>query len=193
MHIFRLAAVCAVLFGTLAGRPACAAEVGGSPEAQVRAIEADWEQARHYHVILNEFHFAPSRIVLQQGDPYALRLENRGRFRHTFTAPEFFRAVTLRPGGAASEAEQSGGSLSIAPGEVVEIEFVPLQPAAYALECTKPLHGVFGMTGDIVVEQHRLAYGLDRACLHAGLRGRNAPAGRLRSTGFAVTPVWVNS
>jgi uncharacterized cupredoxin-like copper-binding protein len=34
----------------------------------------------------------------------------------------------------------------------VEIEFVPLQAGIYALECTKPLHGLFGMTGDIVVE-----------------------------------------
>jgi uncharacterized cupredoxin-like copper-binding protein len=29
---------------------------------------------------------------------------------------------------------------------------VPLQAGNYALECTKPLHALFGMTGDIVVE-----------------------------------------
>jgi uncharacterized cupredoxin-like copper-binding protein len=34
----------------------------------------------------------------------------------------------------------------------VEIGLVPLQPGRYALECTKPLHGLFGMSGDIVVE-----------------------------------------
>ena len=43
-------------------------------------------------------------------------------------------------------------SLSLAAGEVEEIELVPLQAGTYAVECTKPLHGLFGMTGDIVVE-----------------------------------------
>jgi uncharacterized cupredoxin-like copper-binding protein len=76
-----------------------------------------------------------------------LRLENTGRLRHTFTAPEFFRAVAFRPGEAATEAEQSGGSLSLPAGEVEEIDLVPLQPGTYAVECTKPLHGLFGMTG----------------------------------------------
>ncbi|MGZ9034159.1 MAG: plastocyanin/azurin family copper-binding protein, partial [Rhodospirillales bacterium] len=41
---------------------------------------------------------------------------------------------------------------SLAAGEVKEIEFVPLQAGTYAVECTKPLHGLFGMTGDIVVQ-----------------------------------------
>jgi uncharacterized cupredoxin-like copper-binding protein len=153
MRIFCYAVVAWVLLSdALAGHPSRAAELGTWPEAQVPATEVDWTRARHYDVILDEFHFAPSRIVLRNGEPYALRLDNRGRFRHTFTAPEFFRAVAFRPGAAATEAEQSGGSLSIAAGEVVEIEFVPLQAGIYALECTRPLHGLFGMTGDILVE-----------------------------------------
>ena len=99
--------------------PSCA-DVVGPPraEAQAHAAEVDWTHAQHYDVILSEFHFAPSQIVLRHGEPYGLRLENRGRFRHTFTAPEFFRAVAFRPGEAATEAEQSGGSLSVAAGEV---------------------------------------------------------------------------
>lgn len=153
MHVFHYAAViCGVLAGAIAGRPACGGEIGASSNARERAIEADWTQARHYDVILGEFHYAPSRIVLQQGHAYALRLENNGRFRHTFTAPEFFRAVALSPGGSSSAVAQSGGSLDLAAGEVVELQFVPLQAGTYALGCTKPLHGLFGMTGEIVVE-----------------------------------------
>jgi hypothetical protein len=82
---------------------------------QAGAAEVDWTRAQPYDVILTEFHFAPSRIVLRHGEPYALRLENKGRFCHTFTAPELFRAVAFRPGRAATEAEQSG-SLSIGAG-----------------------------------------------------------------------------
>ena len=153
MHDFRHAVVaCVLLFGAFAGRPSCADVVGPPPEVQARAAEVDWMHAHNYDISLSEFHFAPSRVVLRHGEPYALRLENAGRFRHTFTAPEFFRAVAFRPGAAATEAEQAGGSLSLAAGEVQEIEFVPLQAGTYAVECTKPLHGLFGMTGEIVVQ-----------------------------------------
>jgi uncharacterized cupredoxin-like copper-binding protein len=72
--------------------------------------------------------------------------------RQPFTAPEFFRAVAFRPGEGATEAEQSGGSLSIAAGSAEEVDFVPLQVGTYSLECSKPLHGLFGMTGEIVVQ-----------------------------------------
>jgi uncharacterized cupredoxin-like copper-binding protein len=154
MHAFRHVVVAYVLlFGGLAARPSCADVIGPPPaKAQARAAEVDWTHAQHYDVILSEFHFAPSRIVLQHGEPYMLRLENTGRLRHTFTAPEFFRAVAFRPGEAATEAEQSGGSLSLPAGEVEEIGLVPLQPGTYAVECTKPLHGLFGMSGDIVTQ-----------------------------------------
>ena len=153
MHDFRYAIVaCVLLFGGLAGRPSCADPVKGpTPEAQPSATDVDWTHTRYYDIILDEFHFAPSRIVLRHGEPYAFRLENRGRFRHTFTAPEFFRAITFGPG-VANEAEQAAGGFSLAAGEVKEIELVPLQAGTYPLECTKPLHGVFGMTGDIIVQ-----------------------------------------
>src|SRR5512132_2253687 len=153
MRGLRLSVVaCVLLLGTVAVRPA-SADVGGTPPgARASATEVDCTRVQPYDVILTEFHFAPSRIVLRQGEPYALRLENKGLFRHTFTAPEFFRAVAFRPGGAGTRAEESGGSLSIAAGEVEEIDLVPLQAGAFSLECSKPLHGLFGMTGEIVVQ-----------------------------------------
>ncbi len=150
MHAFRHLAVACVL-GVVAPRPSSAAVVTPPSQAQARPEEADWTHARRFDIILSEFQFAPSEIAFRLGEPYVLRLENKGRFRHNFTAPAFFRTVAFRPGRAASEAEHSGGSFSLAAGEVQEIEFVPLQAGTYALECTKPLHGLFGMSGDIVV------------------------------------------
>jgi hypothetical protein len=81
--------------------------------------------------IILGFHFAPPRIVLWHGEPYAQRLENRGRFRHTFTAPRFFQAVVFRREDAATQAEVSGGSLSLAAGELGDIHRSRL-PAADA-------------------------------------------------------------
>lgn len=141
----------ALLLGVLAAIPWPAAAAGPPLTERARADDLDWARARHYDVALSEFHFNPVRITLERGQPYALRLENKGRFRHTFTAPAFFHTVVFRPGGAATEAETSGG-LSLGAGEVAEIEFVPLQAGTYAVECTKPLHGLFGMSGDILVQ-----------------------------------------
>ena len=39
--------------------------------------------------------------------------------------------------------------LSVAPGEQKVLHFVPVAKGAYALECTRPLHAIFGMTGTI--------------------------------------------
>ena len=153
MHDFRNAVLaCVLLFGALNARLSCADVVGATSEAPPRPSEVDWTHAQHYDVMLSEFHFAPSRIILQRGQPYALRLENKGRFRHTFTAPEFFRSVAFRGAGDATETERSEGSFSLAAGDVKEIDVLPLQAGTYPLECTKPLHGLFGMTGDIVVQ-----------------------------------------
>lgn len=111
----------------------------------------DWTLARDYAVVLDEFHFSPSPIVFDHGYPYALRLENKGRFSHTFTAPAFFRSVEMRPGLAASEVERSDGSLTLSAGEVKTVYVVPREAGTYGLECKKLLHGLFGMSGDIVV------------------------------------------
>jgi uncharacterized cupredoxin-like copper-binding protein len=141
---------CLALFGALAAGPSSAA-VAGTPSAAAPAQEVDWTQVQAYDIVLTEFHFEPARIVLRQGLPYTLRLENQGGFRHTFTAPEFFRTVVFGPHGAATEAEQSGG-LSLAADEVKEVTLVPMQAGTYPLDCTKPMHGLFGMEGEIVVE-----------------------------------------
>ena len=85
----------------------------------------------------------------------ASRMRSGWRTGDGFAIPSPLRSSSApsRSGrGAATEAEQAAGSFSLAAGEVEEIEFVPLQAGTYPLECTKPLHGLFGMTGDIVVQ-----------------------------------------
>jgi uncharacterized cupredoxin-like copper-binding protein len=147
--IYRTLVISLLLLGAAAPGPANAE--AAMPPAIARADVVDWARAQSVPVVLGEFHYEPARIVLRRGQPYVLRLQNAGRFSHTFTAPSFFRAVQFRQDRAGEDIEASGGAV-VAAGEVVEIGLVPLQPGRYALECTKPLHGLFGMSGDIVVE-----------------------------------------
>ena len=102
-------------------------------------------------IVLNEYSFTPSHLVLQADQPYALHLRNAGSTRHTFTAPEFFASVAFGPG-AADQIRADGGTVSVAAGESTAVDVVPLRPGTYPLTCERPLHSLFGMTGEIVVQ-----------------------------------------
>ena len=128
---------------------ACA---GPSPLAQRDAPATDWSRARVIEIALDEYAFKPERITLRAGEPVRLRLANAGARGHDFTAPAFFAAAATRPGDAAGAAlRAAGGSVDVPAGEAREIALLPLAPGTYLLDCDKPLHGMFGMTGEIVV------------------------------------------
>lgn len=149
----RIASLAATLLLLALG--ACAAPsrpIAPPPESAARLAEVDWDKATPVNVVLSEFEFSPATVRLKAGEPYRLRLENRGGSAHTFTAPDFFAAAAVRAGAMASEAQLSGGTIELAAGETKEIELVPLRPGQYPLECSRPLHAAFGMTGEIVVE-----------------------------------------
>lgn len=133
---------------------ACAGRrpIAGPPGGDRTAAAADWARAELVTVALDEYAFRPGRITLREGQPYRLRLENRGARTHDFTAPGFFRTVAMREGDPRTEEVRAkGGSVDVPAGEAREVALVPLRGGSYPLECAKPLHDVFGMIGDIVV------------------------------------------
>ena len=123
-----------------------------APDATTSATAVAWDRARPVDVVLDEYSFTPSRLVLRWNEPYVLHLRNGGSTRHTFTAPEFFRSVTFRPGPVATAIRDSGGTVALAPGETAEVDISPQRAGTYPLMCDRPLHPLFGMTGEIVVE-----------------------------------------
>ena len=129
------------------GAPATGASAGMAPPANV-----SWEQAQKLEVVLDDYSFAPAQVVLRANQPYVLSLRNASGARHTFTAPEFFRSAALGPGDALAQVRAGGGSISVAPGENVSLDVLPLRPGSYELTCERPLHALFGMTGQIVVQ-----------------------------------------
>jgi uncharacterized cupredoxin-like copper-binding protein len=62
--------------------------------------------------------------------------------------PALFLLASAFPDGA----PPAGGKVELGPGQSQDLLLVPRAPGTYKLECTHFLHGLFGMTGTIVVE-----------------------------------------
>jgi uncharacterized cupredoxin-like copper-binding protein len=131
---------------------------GEAAQLAATAAAADWARAEALTVMLDSYEFVPNALTFRAGRAYRLTLVNDGDSAHTFAAPEFFRAVAARaliPGGAAPEAGQPAPpleSVALAAGARRTLEFVAVTPGSYDLECDRPLHGVFGMTGTLRIE-----------------------------------------
>ena len=157
MKRVNIIAIAAVLLG-LAG---CAGgeDVFGEPGAgyvedmAARVAAADWPAAETITVALAEYEFTPATLSFRPGVAYRLRLENRGDSTHFFASEGFFKAI------AAQRLKTSQGeidmpylrSIAVPPGATKELFFVPVKQGEYELECTAPLHGLFGMVGSIQV------------------------------------------
>ncbi|MFO1118604.1 MAG: cupredoxin domain-containing protein [Rhodospirillales bacterium] len=142
-----LAAGCSGSGGGTPAAPAAGAPAGTAPPAHIA-----WERAPKLEVVLDDYSFTPAQVVLRANQPYVLRLRNASGARHTFTAPEFFRTIALGPGDASTQVRAGSGSVSVAPGEAASLDVLPLRPGSYPLTCDRPLHSLFGMTGEIVVQ-----------------------------------------
>lgn len=106
----------------------------------------DWSKAQRVGVITTEYRFKPSSLTFRQGTAYRLRIENKGRETHEFTAPEFFKAVTARD---MKPLNGDRTEIVVQPGERKDFYFVAGAPGAYSLTCSD--HGWAGMNGEITV------------------------------------------
>ncbi len=80
-------------------------------------------------------------------------MENRGKATHFFVSEEFFKSIAIQrmktPEGEIAMPYLR--SIAVAPGTQKELFFVPVKKGEYDLECTAPLHSLFGMVGTIQV------------------------------------------
>lgn len=156
-RVNRIAIVAAAIVG-LAG---CAAgeDLFGAPEAgyvedmAAQVAAADWSKAETTTVTLSEYDFTPATLTFRRGVPYRLRMENRGDVTHFFVSEGFFKAIaTQRLKTPKGEIDMPYlKSIAVAPGTEKELFFVPVEKGEYDLECTAPLHSLFGMVGTIQV------------------------------------------
>jgi uncharacterized cupredoxin-like copper-binding protein len=106
-----------------------------------------WSHAQTMTVVMVDDRFEPDHLVFHSGQPYALRLENRGKDAHEFTAPEFLRAAKLRDRKVLAN---GGTEIYLPPGKSMVVFLVPPKPGTYKLTCAD--HDWDGMVGSITVD-----------------------------------------
>jgi uncharacterized cupredoxin-like copper-binding protein len=104
-------------------------------------------QAEPLTVVMVDNRFEPDHITFHAGQPYELRLENRGKEMHEFTAPAFLKAATIRDKGKLAN---GGTDVVVQPGTSVSIALIAPPAGHYDLKCAD--HDWDGMVGNITVE-----------------------------------------
>ena len=108
---------------------------------------AEWDAAQLVKVELVDDRFVPEKLTFRVGVPYRIHLENTGTEMHEFTAPEFFRTVTLRDPKALDVPLHEA---TLQPKTSRDIYLIPHIAGRYPLTCAD--HDWAGMTGEISVE-----------------------------------------
>ncbi|HEV2302821.1 MAG TPA: cupredoxin domain-containing protein [Stellaceae bacterium] len=116
------------------------------PGSMGRAAARDWSHARSVRVLMFDYRFEPSRLVLRRGVPYRLHLVNRGKEWHELTAPEFFRTVAL---GNAKVLNETNNELAVPPGGARDLYLIPQAAGRYGFYCAD--HDWAGMVGSVSV------------------------------------------
>lgn len=96
-------------------------------------------------VTLTSYHYAPSPIVLQAGQPVRMVFQNRSVKAHDFKAPQFFASSRILSGQA------PGGDIDLHADESAAITLVPAR-GTYPVHCSKFMHSALGMKSEIVVQ-----------------------------------------
>ena len=114
----------------------------------IAANAADqWSGAAPLTVVMVDNRFEPSDLVFQTGKSYALRLENRGKEMHEFTAPAFLKAARVRD---RTQMANGGTDIVVQPGKTVRIFLIAPAKGHYDLTCAD--HDWDGMVGTITVK-----------------------------------------
>jgi uncharacterized cupredoxin-like copper-binding protein len=111
-----------------------------------KAGATDWAQAQNVAVVTTEYKFTPSSLTFHQGVAYRLRIDNKGKETHEFTAPDFFKAIEMRD---AKPLNVDKTEIVVQPGQHKNLYFVAKEPGKYDLRCSD--HDWAGMVGDITI------------------------------------------
>ena len=120
--------------------------LSGALVLMAAAPAVDWSHAQPMTVVMVDDRFQPDHLMFEHGKPYLLRLENRGKDLHEFTAKEFFAAAVMRDPG---QLANGGQEVVVQRGASTDVYLEPLRTGTYLLTCAD--HDWDGMIGEIVV------------------------------------------
>jgi uncharacterized cupredoxin-like copper-binding protein len=98
-------------------------------------------------VVMVDNRFVPDHVTFQSGQPTILRLENRGKEMHEFTAPDFLKASRIQDN---AKLANGGTDIVVQPGQTVQVRLIPGAAGSYDLTCAD--HDWDGMVGSIKVQ-----------------------------------------
>jgi uncharacterized cupredoxin-like copper-binding protein len=113
----------------------------------------DWTKQQELTIELSEFAFTPKEFKLTAGQPYVLKVVNKGTTKHEFTAEDFFGAVAFRKAEDASAEFKAWAprEVEVFSGQEIEVYLIPTQTGTYELVCEIEGHFEAGMFGTITV------------------------------------------
>lgn len=118
--------------------------------------DADWKKMKTVTVTLGEYEYSPSEVVFKAGQPYKLELINRGKKKHYYTAPEFFKAIATRKVQSNTDGEVKAPYFTdlemMAEGGQLDLYFVPVKKGTYEVWCPIEDHRDLGSEGTITIE-----------------------------------------
>jgi len=123
------------------------------PDLAKALTGADWSKMDTVTVVMTEYAFSPSPVVLKEGVPTRLVLKNSGKEAHYFVAEQFFKAIATRKiqGSDGEIKAPSFTAVEVYPGKVLEWFLVPARKGVFDLHCTAKGHDEHGMKGRIEV------------------------------------------
>lgn len=98
-------------------------------------------------VVMVDNSFQPDHVVFHANRPTVLRLVNRGKDMHEFTAPAFLRSTVVND---PRQLANGGTDIVVQPGQTVTVQLVAKQKGGFDLSCAD--HDWDGMTGHIDVK-----------------------------------------
>jgi len=104
-------------------------------------------------VELTEMAFTPKNLVLEAGKPYVIKMVNKGKVKHEFTASKFFRSAAIRKVENDSSEVKAPffTEIEVLAGKTVELFVVPVTTGSFETLCEIAGHREAGMEGTITV------------------------------------------
>jgi uncharacterized cupredoxin-like copper-binding protein len=114
---------------------------------------ADWDAKQELTIDLSEYAFAPKEFTLTAGQPYEVKVVNKGTVKHEFTAEDFFGSVAFRKAEDASAEFKAPAprEVEVFAGKTIELYLIPTKAGTYKLVCEIEGHFEAGMFGTITV------------------------------------------